>query len=312
MKKALVVMLGLIVLLSGCSSSRRAPSGKASRTPSGMAAPPGEPAESLALAGRALADGDWQELIRIAESLRGDEQYTRVATHMLATAHLMLENYNDNLRAAIALQKMRPKSGELSEFYKGLSSEYPASPHVFLALGDAHVSEGNLRAALQAFEEGMKLNDRNPQILVSLAVVKRNLGKSDEAMELYQKAIQIDDRLAHAHVSLGAAYLAQRKYSDAERVLRRATELRGDYALAWVNLGLACRARGSLDQAITCYQKSISLVPEHASAYLNLGAAYYYKKDYAGAREAWGKAVELDPDGPTGASARRNLARLPR
>jgi tetratricopeptide (TPR) repeat protein len=260
----------------------------------------------------AMAKGDWKSLIQFAKNLKSDSQNELIASHMLTFAYLMEGRYNDNFTEARECANKGSAGGQLSRFYQKLLSEFPNSEYLFLALGDAYFGEGNLPEAVKAFENSIQINNKNPHIYSMLGAAKRNAGQTDEAIDLYRKAISLDNKFAPAYANLGAAYLFQKKFSEAETFLSKAVEIRPDYALAWVNLGLVLRNQGSLDKAIACYDKAISLVPENPQAYKNLGAAYAYKGDYNKARLAWERTVELDPKGLEGASARRNLARLPK
>lgn len=266
--------------------------------------------DALAAAGVTLAQGNWDSLVTYATMLRNDPQNAMTGLHMLMFAYLMEGRYNDILMESLQLRKAGV-SGQLSGFYASMTSEYPSSVYVYLALGAAYSSEGNLTAAIKAFEKAREIDDKNPHVYSMLGATKRNAGEVEQAIALYLKAIELDNKLALAYVNLGAAYEFQKKFSDAERVLRKAVEIRSDYGMAWVNLGVAHRNLGSLDEAITCYKKAISLIPQYPSVYLNLGAAYFYRGEFDKARQAWEKVVELDPDGPSGASARRNLSQLP-
>jgi|GEM_PF-6598669 len=262
---------------------------------------------------KALATGNWDSLYIYASALKVDSQYAIIASHWLAFTNLCQGNYNENLIEAMDLAKSQTAigRGQLSKVYSRLLSEYPTSGHILLAAGDAALAEGDAAVAITLIDKAIELHRFDPLFFTILGVAFRNAGQFDKAITAYKMAIEKDSAYAPAYVNWGFACLMKRQFSEAQQKLQDAVELRPDYALAWLNLGLSHRNLGRLNEAVRCYKNAISLIPTFHSAYKNLGAAFYYLRNYKEARLAWEKVVELDPNGPEGASARRNLAKLP-
>jgi tetratricopeptide (TPR) repeat protein len=55
---------------------------------------------------------------------------------------------------------------------------------------------------------------------------------------------------------------------------------------------------GKFDEAIALYNEVLADVPKCQECYLNIGAINARKKDWAGAEEAYKKAIEVNPDSP--------------
>jgi tetratricopeptide (TPR) repeat protein len=99
--------------------------------------------------------------------------------------------------------------------------------------------------------------------LVNRGIILNRDGSLDEAMRDFNLAIAIDS-------SLGEAFL---------------------------NRGNTQLLSGAPDAALADYQKAIALdVNKPWAAWYNMGLAYEYKGDKARAREAYEKAVEINPD----------------
>lgn len=261
----------------------------------------------LSAAKEALVQGKWETLIQIADTLKKNSETAVVASDLRRHARYMLGHYNESRN----IESLSNHSSALISFYEEMTAECPESVDVRLRLALAYVLASRFSEAIDTLEQARNMDSNNPHILTALGVARKIVGQVDKAIDLQLRAITLDSRLCPAYAALGSAYLFQNKLGDAQRVLQNGVDICPDYALTWFNLGLVFRRQGALDRAIECYEKAISLSPGDPIDYLNLGSAYAHKAEYDKARQAWEKAVGLDPKGSTGASARRNLSRLP-
>ncbi len=69
-------------------------------------------------------------------------------------------------------------------------------------------------------------------------------------------------------------------------------------------------ALDKLDNAISLYKAASEFVPNSPNLWYNLGAAYTNKHDPLNAVTAFTKAIELDPTGPSGVDAAKQVAKL--
>jgi Flp pilus assembly protein TadD len=88
-------------------------------------------------------------------------------------------------------------------------------------------------------------------------------------------------------VALLTALSAAPAYADA----------RGD-ARQQVEFGIAVAQRGLWREAIFRWQRATELDPTYAQAFNNLGIAYEHEGDLTKAREAYEKALRLEPNNP--------------
>jgi len=105
--------------------------------------------------------------------------------------------------------------------------------------------------------------------------------------------------------------IIHRKNGELQRALddfNAALELDANLAEAYLNRGTVYFLAGQSDAAIADYEKALDLGTARPwAAWYNIGLAYEEKKDKAKAREAYAKAVELNP---SFAPARDKLAEL--
>jgi Flp pilus assembly protein TadD len=67
-------------------------------------------------------------------------------------------------------------------------------------------------------------------------------------------------------------------------------------ARAQVEFGIAVAQRGLWKEALYRWQRAIELDPTYAPAYNNMAIAYEHEGDFEKARDAYEKAVELEPN----------------
>jgi Flp pilus assembly protein TadD len=74
-----------------------------------------------------------------------------------------------------------------------------------------------------------------------------------------------------------------------------AADARSD-AKQQVEFGIAVAQRGLWKEALYRWQRAIELDPTYAPAYNNMAIAYEHEGDFEKARDAYEKAVELEPN----------------
>jgi tetratricopeptide (TPR) repeat protein len=160
------------------------------------------------------------------------------------------------------LQRDYPKAYDL---YKALLQTYPDDPQVLLEYGLAVYMEfEDLEKALHLFEQAFEHDPTSVEALLWLADIAA-MGYGPEqvgAVSLYRRAIGLDPKCVDAYIGLGLQYQAPS-----------------------VTL--------SLDETIDAFRTAIALDPHRADAYSNLGMALLEKRDMAGARAAFVRAIDL-------------------
>ncbi|MBI3483568.1 MAG: tetratricopeptide repeat protein [Acidobacteria bacterium] len=115
--------------------------------------------------------------------------------------------------------------------------------------------------AIEAYEELLKKEPKNAELLNKIGVGYSNLTKLDKAKKYYERAIKADPKYASALNNLGTVHFYQKKFR----------------------------------RAIKIYQRAIVLRPDSATFHGNAGHAWFADKKYPEAIAAWSRAIELDP-----------------
>ncbi|MEQ1929968.1 MAG: tetratricopeptide repeat protein [Parvularculaceae bacterium] len=119
---------------------------------------------------------------------------------------------------------------------------------------------------------GPLTSDDKKKTLVNRGVIRNREGKLMEAMEDFNNAIDIDSGLAEAYLNRGNSYYLGARYdqaiSDYEQALH--LDVSKPWA-AWYNIGLARDARSDAAGAKAAYEKALELNPDFYAAKQKLG-----------------------------------------
>ena len=146
--------------------------------------------------------------------------------------------------------------------YAQLTAWRPGFPDGWFELGLIEQDLGDLRAAIAAFEEGLRLRPGVAVRLDQYGVALQLMGRADEARAAYGRAIAAAP----------------------------------EEASAYFNLGTLEEAAGRMDASLASYRAALSAEPDdEARVHNNLGGVLLAQGDVAGATGAFESAVEADP-----------------
>lgn len=118
----------------------------------------------------------------------------------------------------------------------------------------------------------------------------------------YEKLARLVPKSPIYEDEIGFLLAATSRNAEAIPHLRRATELEPRMAQAWYHLGVALWLAHQNDIGLEALRKAVSLAPDHAdyrsrlsAAYSETGLAYQKHVRYGDARDAYKRAVTLEP-----------------
>ena len=135
------------------------------------------------------------------------------------------------------------------------------------------------RAARELFEEALRLEPDNPEVLVQAAwrmgwnIWAERISPEEMGLwtRLARRAMQADPEDGRAHAVLGAAEMFQRNNAPAIRLFRRAIELNPSLPQAHAFMGSALNLAGRPEEAMPCLLTSLRLSPNDPFAFHTLG-----------------------------------------
>jgi len=112
----------------------------------------------------------------------------------------------------------------------------------------------------------------------------------------------------NAWVALGNEYFDSNQFMDAIQAYDKALEIKPDSPDVLTDQGVMFKRLGWFDRAIENFTRANEIDPAHATSMYNLGVIYRYDlQDFAKARQAWTRFLEINPTGPGSDRVRQDL-----
>jgi len=245
------------------------------------AAAPNDPERHFTLA---LAQSE-QDVSGAIESFR--------RTLALAPRHV-LARYN----LALTLSRVDRADDAIDELRRAIEIE--ARPEMYYALGVIYWHEGDLDRAAAALQEAVSRNDRYAEAYYTLGVVlkgKRDWKGSSAALG---RAIATRPDFREAHDTLAQVLQLAGDTPRAREEFERAGKLRQQAALeqeasVLTAAGAQQLERGELRPALETFRRATRLLNSYAPAFYQMGRALDALGQPGAAREAFGRAQQLNP-----------------
>jgi len=197
---------------------------------------------------------------------------------------------------------------EAIEKYRQALKHIPEHAQCWKNLGNSYLDIGNKSAALQCFEEALKLNPLLFEALYSLATLKRQENDPQGALAYLNRIITSSltpDQLSWVQGWKAVNYMEQGLFPDGIAKVEEALAHRPDWEWAWSLAGrLYSLARHEdatwLVPAVAFWRRFLDKYPEKAEAWAELGFIYWFlrkKGNFAGysllALKAFKQAISL-------------------
>jgi tetratricopeptide (TPR) repeat protein len=113
---------------------------------------------------------------------------------------------------------------------------------------------------------------------------------------------------ADTRVQLGNLYFDAERYEEAVRWYENALQVDPKNVNASTDLGIAYYYSNQPDRALAQFDRSLEIDPKHSKTLLNIGIVRAFgKQDLDGAEKAWERVLQLAPDSPEAAVAKKGL-----
>jgi tetratricopeptide (TPR) repeat protein len=109
-------------------------------------------------------------------------------------------------------------------------------------------------------------------------------------------------------VQLGNLYFDGERYDEATRWYEAALKIDPKNVNASTDLGIAYYYSNQPDRALAQFERSLAIDPRHSKTLLNVGIVRAFgKSDLDGAEKAWQRVLDVAPESPEAALAKKGL-----
>jgi len=169
-----------------------------------------------------------------------------------------------------------------------------------IELGEALQATGDNQAALNAFAQAEKLDDRKSvnvtaRILADRGITLLALGKESEGIASINKAEQTAPESPVAYQALASYYIRKGNLDAALGPLNQLAQVAPADANVQVDIGDIYVQKRDYTKANAAYNKALALNPQSGGALLGLAQIAAAQDDLAGAQSGLQKAVAADP-----------------
>jgi tetratricopeptide (TPR) repeat protein len=148
-----------------------------------------------------------------------------------------------------------------TEDYSGALVLRPDSMLAHLRRGETYRQRGDLDNAARDFREASALDPTATRPLEELGDTLYQQQRYKAAVEAYEGRLRLDDRSGAIRYRIGLAHYRDRNLDTALKVLRDATRLEPQLADAHYLAGVCLREKGNAAEALTEFQKAVQLSP---------------------------------------------------
>lgn len=181
------------------------------------------------------------------------------------------------------------------EQYTRIAEKAPNDAPTYLMLGRLYKVAQNSPESEKAYKHALELDPNNEEALTGLAMVYADVGDTRSAADLLKKATEKNPSV-RTLAALAAAYEQLRDYTNAAATLRKALEMSPGNTEVKRGLAQNLLLSDKLDESLELFQQLASDDPKDAQAQLRISQIYRQQRKFDKAREAAGKAQELDPN----------------
>jgi tetratricopeptide (TPR) repeat protein len=215
-------------------------------------------------------------------------------------------NYLAHLNVGVALLR-EGKTEEAMEEYRRALAIQPNMMEAQAALGTALHKQGRSAEALPHLERAVRLRPDSAQVRHTLAITLEDLGRHRAAIAQLEKAVELSPRFADAHYGLGTLLQKQGRTDEALRHFESALAIDPEIDDLYAPTATLRAARGDLAGAVRLFAEAVRRQPRSAVAWYNLAITLDRLGKSAAAREAYARALALDP---RLTDARRRIAEI--
>jgi len=262
---------------------------------SGLFRFPRDSKEIAAEADRFLADGDYNQYLKLMPQERLEKIFTLRA--MLQEIGSDSERRKcDLLRELGLLFAAEQDYGNAITSWEKVLAINPDYHEAWYNRGVELSALGRKEEAIQSYDKAVDIKPDYHEAWYNRGVELDDLGRKEEAIQSYDKAVDIKPDYHEAWNNRGVELDDLGRKEEAIQSYDKAVDIKPDDHEAWNNRGYALSDLGRYEEAVQSYDQALNIKPDFANAYYNKACCYGLQEKIDLAIETLQQAINLDSD----------------
>ena len=194
-----------------------------------------------------------------------------------------------------ALRSIGREGDAIEQFQRAIQID-PNFAGAYASLGGVLKSQGKVSESIEQYRHAVQIDPKYSWGHYVLANALRAGGQLDEAIAHYHQALDINPKMLQIHDDLATALRSAGRIGEALDEYQLAVQFKPKSAKPHYNMGESLVELGRLDEAIEQFRYAIQNQPNYVRAYESLGRSLIAKRQFADARLATSRALELLSD----------------
>jgi tetratricopeptide (TPR) repeat protein len=197
----------------------------------------------------------------------------------------IIEERKDIDTAYMRLADIYKETGQADEALKILQDGFlqlPSSYEIFLDNMKLLVDTGGIEKAIELFESArFRETELDPEAWNILGIAYSKKGDFSTAVRAFEQGLSIDGRDPELHNNLGNATYSYGIQEESPSIFqnclehyKKAIEIDPDYATPYFGLGQAYQQMGRLGDAVFCWEKALAINPDFPRAHRALALVH--------------------------------------
>jgi tetratricopeptide (TPR) repeat protein len=242
-----------------------------------------------------LSEDDSRQLLDSSEELRrqGQPEKALQLVSQLRTAYPQNHIYmRQTAELYHQLGRFKEEAAAWEEFMRVSPLPVEGCPQI----GIAYQTIGQIEQAIGAFQRCVEIDSKNLDFAYYLGYAYESSRQFDRAAQIYQKAIAEDEKNMDLRVGLARVRMHQLNHTQALEIAARVLKQSPSNVDAMLVMGLSLWHQGNLSQARQYLEKGVALTSQYTEFYVALGKISEQENQKGKAREAYARALKLEPN----------------
>jgi tetratricopeptide (TPR) repeat protein len=177
-------------------------------------------------------------------------------------------------------------------------SIFPEFERAYEARGELLLAKGQLSAAVEAFQQAIKLNPDRQRTRLKLGRLFMHMGRVEDAQSLKGEFMELSQD--NRDIAKAADLEKQKKFEEAENVYRQILTRHPDNVSAmrlWANIGIQQKQYPVAGKLL---QQAVKVAPGFTRAWIDLCQVQFEQEEFEGAIESAKQVIKLEPRIPDG------------